>query len=281
MRQIIRGIAACLALQLFAAAPLPAAQLAAFRLQVEDLSGNSITSVLLGQDFKLAAYVEDIRDPEVPFPGVWAAFMNVAYNSSLASITPMPNPDPIGGDGHGNFGDLGIEWGSYFAAGLRFGDTGTPGQIQGIGSASLARVQSRTGRTSGMAHDDSHVGARARRHSARRSTPIQITNRLLSILPTRSRTSRFSSLATAFKSCPSRPVSSWLGLVSSAWLSCVGARASWFVELRHCLLSLFLVRSQWYWCGRVPCLEFVKSPECRHDRELRFHQFRLRSGRAL
>jgi hypothetical protein len=136
LSKFIRGVAACVALQLFAAAPLQAAHLAGFRLQVEDLSGNSITSVHLGQDFKVAAYVEDIRDPEVRFPGVWAAYMNVAYDAGLVSITSLPAMNPNPGD-PGNFGDPGIQWGSYFAAGLRSGDMSAPGQVNGIGSASL------------------------------------------------------------------------------------------------------------------------------------------------
>jgi hypothetical protein len=125
------------------AASLQAEPLATFRLQVEDLSDNPITTVNLGQDFQLAAYVEDVRDPAATFPGVWAAFMHVAYNSTLVSITAMPNvPDP---NDQGNKGDLGIEFGDYFDNGLRFGDLATPGQINGIGSASLTFINSGIG----------------------------------------------------------------------------------------------------------------------------------------
>ncbi len=62
--------------------------------------------------------------------------MNVAYDVGLVSITSLPVMNPNPGD-PGNFGDPGIEWGSYFAIGLRFGDMSTPGAINGIGSASL------------------------------------------------------------------------------------------------------------------------------------------------
>ena len=142
MSRVIQALVVCVALQLMAAS-LQAEPLAAFRLQVEDLSDNPITTVNLGQDFQLAAYVEDVRDPAVQFPGVWAAFMNVAYEAPLVSIPSQQNvPDP--GD-PGDNGDPGIEWGAYFAVGLRFGDLVTPGLIDEIGAASLARVQSGPG----------------------------------------------------------------------------------------------------------------------------------------
>ena len=123
--------------------PLVGTELATFRLEAQDMSNNVINTVAVGSDFQLVAWVNDIRDPAATFPGVWAAFMNVAYSSSLVSITATPNVqnpnDP------GNNGDLGITWGTYFAHGLRFGDLGTPGQITEIGSASLASVQSGPG----------------------------------------------------------------------------------------------------------------------------------------
>ncbi len=123
--------------------PLVGTELATFRLEAQDLNDNVIDTVAVGSDFQLVAWVNDIRDPAAQFPGVWAAFMNVVYSSSLVSITATPNVqnpnDP------GNNGDLGIEWGPYFQHGLRFGNLGTPGQISEIGSASLASVQSGPG----------------------------------------------------------------------------------------------------------------------------------------
>jgi hypothetical protein len=116
--------------------PLDGTALAQFRLEAEDTTAahNPITSITQGQDFTLAAFVSDIRSPAAQFPGVWAAFMNATYDSSLVSITstaPNPAADP------GNNGDPGIVWGSYFSTGLRSGDFSTPGQIVGIGSSSL------------------------------------------------------------------------------------------------------------------------------------------------
>lgn len=143
MSRVIQALAVCVALQLVAAS-LQAEPLATFRLQVEDLSDNPITTVNLGQDFQLAAYVEDVRDPAVQFPGVWAAFMNVAYEAGLVAIPSLPAINPNPGD-PGNFGDPGIEWGNFFDTGLRFGDLSALGQIDGIGSASLANEESGLG----------------------------------------------------------------------------------------------------------------------------------------
>jgi hypothetical protein len=123
--------------------PLVGEELARFRLEAQDMNDNVITSIDVGADFQLVAWVNDIRDPAVTFPGVWAAFMNITYNSALVSITATPNvPDP---NDPGDNADLGIEWGDYFDTGLRFGNLGTAGQITEIGSASLASVQSGPG----------------------------------------------------------------------------------------------------------------------------------------
>jgi hypothetical protein len=122
-------------------AHVESAPLAEFRLKALDSNNNPITSIKVGQDFQLAAFVSDVRDTAVQFPGVWAAYMNVAYNSSLVFINATPSTF----DGQGNNGDLGIEWGTYFDTGLRFGDLGTAGQITDIGSASLASNQSGPG----------------------------------------------------------------------------------------------------------------------------------------
>ena len=123
--------------------PLVGTELARFRLEAQDLSDNVITTIDVGADFQLVAWVNDIRDPAATFPGVWAAFMNIAYNSSLVSITATPNvADP---NDPGDHADLGIEWGDFFDTGLRFGNLGTAGQITEIGSASLSSVQSGPG----------------------------------------------------------------------------------------------------------------------------------------
>jgi len=123
------------------AEPLIAGQVAEFKLVTEDLAGQLITSINVGQDFKLSAYVKDLRDPPNQLPGVWAAFMDIVYTSSLVTITPGANPpsDP------GNNSDSAITWGDYFDTGLRFGDLDVDGQITGIGSSSLALTSSGTG----------------------------------------------------------------------------------------------------------------------------------------
>ncbi len=116
--------------------PLVGTELARFRLEAQDMSDNVITTIDVGADFQLVAWVNDIRDPAGEIPGVWAAFMDIAYSSSLVSITAQPN-DPDPGD-NGQFGDFGIEWGGFFDEGLRFGNLDTAGQVTGIGAASLA-----------------------------------------------------------------------------------------------------------------------------------------------
>jgi hypothetical protein len=122
--------------------PLVGTELARFKLEAEDMSDNVITTVNVGSDFQLVAMVSDLRDPAATFPGVWAAFMNIAYSSTLVSITAHPS-DPAHPEQHP--GDTGIEWGSYFANGLRFGNLTSPGQITQIGAASLASAQSGPG----------------------------------------------------------------------------------------------------------------------------------------
>ena len=126
--------------------------LAEFRLVAEDLNNNRIDSIKVGQDFRLAAFVEDIRENLPPnnwqgtvIAGVWSAFMNVVYDTNLVSITAQPNEFVSNASDPGNFADLGIEFGDYFDQGLRYGDLSTPGQIVGAGAAPLRFSSSGTG----------------------------------------------------------------------------------------------------------------------------------------
>lgn len=120
---------------------------AKFRLEAQNMSDTTITTIGVNQDFQLAAYVEDLRTPPLPLSGtglqqngLWAAFMNVSYDSALASITATAHaagtPDPA------------FEFGSYFfndGSSVRTGDVSTPGQIVGAGASSLRSVGSGTG----------------------------------------------------------------------------------------------------------------------------------------
>jgi hypothetical protein len=83
-----------------------------FSLETSDMSENPISSVVVGQRYILNGYVEDIRpNPE----GVFAAFMDVGYDSALTSIT-----DPI-------------RFGPAFANGTSI-DLSVPGILNEIGA---------------------------------------------------------------------------------------------------------------------------------------------------
>ncbi len=56
-------------------------QLVGYQLAITDMSGTPITAVQVGQDFELRAYAEDLRSSP---HGVFAGYMDVAYNSSFA-----------------------------------------------------------------------------------------------------------------------------------------------------------------------------------------------------
>ena len=84
-----------------------------------DLFGTPITEIPAGSDFQLRAIVEDIREPPAQFGGVFSAYLNVTYDSALASIPQPPtfNFDP------------------FFPLVQTF-DATTPGQITGAGASS-------------------------------------------------------------------------------------------------------------------------------------------------
>ncbi len=91
---------------------------AQYTLETQDLSGNPISSVAVGEDFKLAVYVQDVRvPPEVLGGGVFSAYTNILYNGSLASTDSSQS----------------IVYGDFFNF-VRTGDLSTPGQISGAGA---------------------------------------------------------------------------------------------------------------------------------------------------
>ncbi len=59
---------------------------AQIKLVATDQLGTPITEIPVGSTFQLRAIVQDVRNPPDQFPGVFAAYLNVSYNSSFASI---------------------------------------------------------------------------------------------------------------------------------------------------------------------------------------------------
>ena len=57
------------------------------RLQAEDADGNEIPSVEVNETYTLAAYVQDLSGRDVTDAGVFAAYLDVMYDSSITSIS--------------------------------------------------------------------------------------------------------------------------------------------------------------------------------------------------
>lgn len=63
---------------------------------ITDMSGNDITSINVGQQFKIKTVVQDVRTAPVN-GGVFAAYLNSTYDSGLVTVpftSPGANPDP-------------------------------------------------------------------------------------------------------------------------------------------------------------------------------------------
>jgi hypothetical protein len=101
------------------------------RLEADDTTTNHVpltsSNVTVGQDFSLAVFVSDIRSPALTqiFAGVFSTWLNVSYNSALASITPTA---------HASGPDPGISFGTPFSV-VQSGELGTPGLIGDAGAA--------------------------------------------------------------------------------------------------------------------------------------------------
>lgn len=85
-----------------------------FRLEVTDTSGNVITNANIGDEFQVHGYVQDLRDGDEA-QGVFAAYVDVNYDSGLASVASD------------------IEFGSSYTNG-RTGSTSTPGLLDEVGA---------------------------------------------------------------------------------------------------------------------------------------------------
>lgn len=79
-----------------------------YRLQVADDSGTPITSIPVNQDFELEVFVTDLRQNVSP-TGVFAAYLNTSYNSTLATLdaTPITHAAPYTNGEAGDTSTLG------------------------------------------------------------------------------------------------------------------------------------------------------------------------------
>ncbi len=89
---------------------------AEFRLETTDLAGDVISEITVGQEFLLNVFVQDTRDTADVF-GIGAAFLDVVYDSSLASVVGS------------------LEFGAVYPNG-RLGNTSTAGLIDEAGAFS-------------------------------------------------------------------------------------------------------------------------------------------------
>lgn len=96
-------------------------------LQPVDLLGVPIASIHVGEQFRIQAIVQDLRDPPpVASSGVFAAFLNATYDPGLIHITAsahsLTEPDPA------------FSFPSYFSI-FQHGDVSSPGLISGAGAS--------------------------------------------------------------------------------------------------------------------------------------------------
>jgi hypothetical protein len=91
------------------------------RFEVTDLSNNPISTIEAGEDFRLRALVQDVRNPPAAAGGVFAAWLNGTYDDSLAA----PHVPP------------GVVFDPFFPL-VPTADLSTPGEINGAGAAALS-----------------------------------------------------------------------------------------------------------------------------------------------
>lgn len=99
-----------------------------FRMQVRNTNDQDIDVITVGQDYQIAVFVNDIRtDKPAQSNGVFAAYMNIAYDSSRSGITATPHDANTGPD-------PGIVFDPFWTL-VKRGELGTAGQIQGAGAS--------------------------------------------------------------------------------------------------------------------------------------------------
>jgi hypothetical protein len=69
-----------------------ASPLLEIRVETDDLFGTPISSIAAGGDFRIKVVVQDLRVPTDQFPGVFAAYLNLDFDNTLASIGPGATP---------------------------------------------------------------------------------------------------------------------------------------------------------------------------------------------
>ena len=92
-----------------------------YRLEAQDASNHPISVITVGQDFQLVAFVQDVRTPTANPAGLFAGFLDVSYNSSVATISSSAT----------------INYGSFFSLSPS-GDLSTPGEITGAGASAAS-----------------------------------------------------------------------------------------------------------------------------------------------
>ncbi|QDV23930.1 Ig-like domain-containing protein [Aureliella helgolandensis] len=105
-------------------------------LSVTDLSGAPIDQITVGSQFQLRGYVQDLRSAGSSL-GVFAAYEDILYSSTLVSVVDSSTNDP----------DLGfqVQFGSNYQR-VREGDIRTTGLINELGAVSTGDIPLGTGR---------------------------------------------------------------------------------------------------------------------------------------
>ncbi len=98
---------------------------ARIQLRTTDLQGNPISSIAVGEDFKLEAWVQDLSPDGNTF-GVFAAYLDVSYSKKRVSVDP-------------ELAMSGLVFGRSFENG-QFSDTHTPGMIEAGAFSGLHRA---------------------------------------------------------------------------------------------------------------------------------------------
>ena len=105
-------------------------------LSVTDLSGAPIDQITVGSQFQLRGYVQDLRSAGSSL-GVFAAYEDILYSSTLVSVVDSSTNDP-------NLG-FQVQFGSNYQR-VREGDIRTTGLINELGAVSTGDIPLGTGR---------------------------------------------------------------------------------------------------------------------------------------
>jgi large repetitive protein len=123
---------------------LPGAQVdddVLIRLVATDLSGNAITAIPQGQDFRIDVYIDDLRNDKTPpqfisSPGVFSAYFDMLYSYQLVTTTPATSTQPPS-----DRFDFDVTFFNDYTNGTR-GDASVPGLINDFGAFSARSAMS-------------------------------------------------------------------------------------------------------------------------------------------